>query len=441
MPQNKIVTAQNDRNIDVRGLNYVKFWKWEDDNWTEVNLQANYAVNNSQYAEPYMIIPASKGKFHVYLECDGQMAVKSVGGKADNSWRGLIAYDTSRRMWNVGNYKGCVFENYKKTDSFVLGHPDVEVNDCKFDRARGVEADWYASFQLTCDDDEGAWILYAPPIPKDSLYNYTVSYGEYTENMCEWGAVSISIDEDNGSTGNEVRIKPRRGMQMHWAEPEGPLVNKPLEESEVKQDHEKENSFEQTSQRQDYKTHGSVSEISEGGALVPVSWTGSDYGGGDEEYSPPASPPPPIDMIEAYKELDALRPPSPPGREMVSQPLPPRPPSPPATRDRTNLFKGLRKKFNQDKEDLRQLRFDLGKEPERAMTPQDVEKKFAELRARDRAADLQRRIGPSEPSDVDPWKGVRMGGSVSAADTRSRVSQTPSLTPSLGRGTLRGGKR
>nr|UYL94429.1 MAG: ORF5 [Chickpea chlorotic stunt virus] len=209
-------------------------WKWEDDNWMEVNLQANYAVNNSQYAEPYTIIPASKGKFHVYLECDGQMAVKSVGGKADNSWRGLIAYDTSRRMWNVGNYKGCVIENYKKTDSFVLGHPDVEVNDCKFDKARGVEADWYASFQLTCDDDEGAWILYAPPIPKDSLYNYTVSYGEYTENMCEWGAVSISIDEDNNSTGNEVRVKPSRGRQMCWAEPEGKLEEQPLETNEVK---------------------------------------------------------------------------------------------------------------------------------------------------------------------------------------------------------------
>lgn len=197
-----------------------------------------------------MVIPASKGKFHVYLECDGQMAVKSVGGKADNTWRGLIAYDTSRRMWNVGNYKGCVIENYKMNSTFVNGHPDVELNDCKFDKARGVEADWYASFQLTCDDDEGSWLLYAPPIPKDSLYNYTVSYGEYTENMCEWGAVSISIDEDNGSTGNEVSNYCRRGY-MRQSLPEGKLEQQPYVEDVDKINSWKENQSETSSDSED----------------------------------------------------------------------------------------------------------------------------------------------------------------------------------------------
>lgn len=211
-------------------MNFVKFDKWEDDSWTSVDLQANYSVNNSQYAEPYMVIPATKGKFHVYIEASGLMSVKSVGGKADNSCRGFIAYDTTRRAWNIGNWKGCIFENYQSKTQFVLGHPDLVINNCKFDKARGMEADWYASFQLSCDDDDGAWVLYAPPIPKDSLYNYTVSYGEYTENMCEWGTVSISIDEDN-QQGNNA-LKPQRG-EMLWSTPERELPGSQRQDSKT----------------------------------------------------------------------------------------------------------------------------------------------------------------------------------------------------------------
>lgn len=193
-------------------------YKWEDEKWDKVNLQAGYSRNDRRCMETYFVIPASRGKFHVYLEADGEFVVKHIGGDRDGNWLGNIAYDVSQRGWNIGDYKGCKISNYQSNTVFVAGHPDAEMNGKHFDAARAVEVDWFASFELTCDDEDGAWRIYPPPIQKDSSYNYTVSYGEYTEKYCEWGAVSVSIDEDN-STGTKSRIKPHKGAMM-WSDPE-----------------------------------------------------------------------------------------------------------------------------------------------------------------------------------------------------------------------------
>lgn len=192
-------------------------YKWEDEKWDKVNLQAGYSRNDRRCMETYLTIPADKGKFHVYLEADGEFVVKHIGGELDGSWLGNIAYDVSQRGWNIGNYKGCKITNYQSNTAFVAGHPDATMNGKSFDTARAVEVDWFASFELECDDEEGSWAIYPPPIQKDSSYNYTVSYGNYTEKYCEWGAISVSIDEDNN--GNEPRRIPRKGT-MAWSTPE-----------------------------------------------------------------------------------------------------------------------------------------------------------------------------------------------------------------------------
>lgn len=192
-------------------------YKWEDEKWDKVNLQAGYSRNDRRCMETYLTIPADKGKFHVYLEADGEFVVKHIGGDLDGSWLGNIAYDVSQRGWNIGNYKGCKIKNYQSNTTFVAGHPDASMNGKNFDSARAVEVDWFASFELECDDEEGSWAIYPPPIQKDSSYNYTVSYGNYTEKYCEWGAISVSIDENND--GSEPRRIPRKGA-MTWSSPE-----------------------------------------------------------------------------------------------------------------------------------------------------------------------------------------------------------------------------
>nr|QFP92658.1 P5 protein [Pepper vein yellows virus]QQZ00020.1 P5 protein [Pepper vein yellows virus] len=192
-------------------------YKWEDEKWDKVNLQAGYSRNDRRCMETYLTIPADKGKFHVYLEADGEFVVKHIGGDLDGSWLGNIAYDVSQRGWTIGNYKGCKIKNFQTNTTFVAGHPDAKMNGKTFDSARAVEVDWFASFELECDDEEGSWMIYPPPIQKDASYNYTVSYGNYTEKYCEWGAISVSIDEDN--EGYAPRRIPRKG-EMAWSDPE-----------------------------------------------------------------------------------------------------------------------------------------------------------------------------------------------------------------------------
>lgn len=199
----KISTAENDRDIVAKSFNYARFYKWEDDKWETVNLSAGFASNDSEKAQPYIIVPADKGKFQVYLECNGFQAVKSIGGKADGCWSGLVAYEATGPGWLVNQYVGCTITNYQSSMKFVCGHPDVELNGCKFKANRGVEADFYASFDLEADDDDSKWVLYAPDLRKDSDYNYVVSYGGYTDKICEIGSIAISIDEVNAEgSGN-----------------------------------------------------------------------------------------------------------------------------------------------------------------------------------------------------------------------------------------------
>lgn len=219
----KISSAANDQDIDVRPLNYVRMYKWTDDQWSTVNISAGYSSNTQASATPYLIIPGQKGKFKVYLECEGFLASKSIGGKADGCWNGFICYDPSAPCWRIGEYMGCKITNVQSSQNYVSGHPDAVVNNCALQTTRAVEADFWASFDLTCEDDDAKWLLFAPPVQKASGFNYVVSYGNYTDKVLELGSVSISIDEV-GSDSAKMSTCPRGGIVLRpgsLAEPLG----------------------------------------------------------------------------------------------------------------------------------------------------------------------------------------------------------------------------
>lgn len=218
-----MVSERNDHDIDVKPLSFITMYKWEDESWTSVKLSASYLQNDQVEATPYFLIPSSKGKFSVYIECEGFQAVKSIGGKADGCWGGLIAYNRKKDGWQARASAGTVLSNYRSTTTVINGHPDCEVNDCKFKPDRGVESDLICSFHLEAEDDS-YWALQAPPIQKSSDYNYVVSYGGYTEKSIEWGSVSISIDEVNQTAS----ASPWRGRARKLAILQETAVPPPL---------------------------------------------------------------------------------------------------------------------------------------------------------------------------------------------------------------------
>lgn len=179
-----------------------------------MTLSAGYSANNAQLATPYVLIPVEKGTHSVYIECEGDYAVKTIGGKADGCWNGIIAFDARRDGWMAREYAGVKMSNYKASCDFVCGHPDVVLNDCKFAASRGVECDFICSFHLEVEDD-GYFALQAPPIMKDSDFNYAVSYANYTEKLMEWGAINIQIDEVNpDSTYKSRRTMSKKGTRL-----------------------------------------------------------------------------------------------------------------------------------------------------------------------------------------------------------------------------------
>lgn len=194
-------SAENDRDVEVRALSTIDLYKFEDENWSTVHLRAGYSTNDRVHAQPYIVFPIEKGEFDVYIECEGFQAVKSIGGKADGSWEGLIAYSTSDSGWLVSEYVGVSITKYQSSTAFVGGHPDTRLNDCSFKQDRAVECDIVCSFRLSADSDNAKWLLYAPWIQKASEYNYIVSYGAYTEKTCELGSISVNIDEVNEQQG------------------------------------------------------------------------------------------------------------------------------------------------------------------------------------------------------------------------------------------------
>lgn len=195
MPTSIIKTRGNNEFLDVGPLNNVSMYFWKDEAWSVETLSAGYNLNNRDRATPFFCVPVEKGKYSVYIQCEGFKAVKAKGGSNDGRMNGFITDNSSQMGWRAYNYDGCVISNYKASNDRVLGHPDLKVNGCSFSDQL-VETDFYCSFHLEVAT-EGYFAIQAPPIEKDDHYNYVVSYANYTEKIMEWGSVSIAMDEVN----------------------------------------------------------------------------------------------------------------------------------------------------------------------------------------------------------------------------------------------------
>nr|QRW41685.1 MAG: hypothetical protein [Geolu virus] len=106
-------------------------------------------------------------------------------------------------------YSACKITNYLAAETVVYGHPDMKVNGCDV-TDQVVECDFSGSFHLEADGD-GYFAVQAPPVRKSDHYNFSVSYGNFTDKFLELGTVSISIDEVNSnSSGRNRGLRPRR---------------------------------------------------------------------------------------------------------------------------------------------------------------------------------------------------------------------------------------
>nr|UYL94462.1 MAG: ORF5 [Guiyang Paspalum paspaloides solemo-like virus 1] len=168
---------------------------WKDEAWSVETLSAGYSINNRERATPFFLVPVEKGKYSVYVQCEGFKAVKAKGGSNDGRMSGFITDNSGQAGWRAYNYDGCVISNYKASNDRVQGHPDLKVNGCSF-TDQLVETDFYCSFHLEVAT-EGYFGVQAPPIEKSDHYNYVVSYANFTEKVMEWGSVSIAMDEVN----------------------------------------------------------------------------------------------------------------------------------------------------------------------------------------------------------------------------------------------------
>jgi hypothetical protein len=168
---------------------------WKDESWSIEKLSAGYRVNNRDRAIPYLLIPVEKGKYSVFIQCEGFKAVKAKGGTNDGKMSGFICDNVNLQGWRAYAYTGCSISNYKTADSNVPGHPDMRVNNCSF-TDQLVERDFSCSFHLEVPQ-QGYFGLEAPPIEKSDHFNFVVSYANFTEKIMEWGSVSIAIDEVN----------------------------------------------------------------------------------------------------------------------------------------------------------------------------------------------------------------------------------------------------
>lgn len=195
MPTSIVKTRGNNEFCDVGPLNNVSMYFWKDEAWSVETLSAGYSINNRDRATPFFLVPVEKGKYSVYIQCEGFKAVKAKGGSNDGRMSGFITDNPSQAGWRAYNYDGCVISNYKASNDRVQGHPDLKVNGCSFSDQL-VETDFYCSFHLEVAT-EGYFGLQAPPIEKDDHYNYVVSYANFTEKVMEWGSVSIAMDEVN----------------------------------------------------------------------------------------------------------------------------------------------------------------------------------------------------------------------------------------------------
>nr|UJQ88490.1 MAG: ORF5 [Bean leafroll virus] len=185
----------------------------ENANWT--NVEARWYSNNNVKATPMFIFPVPQGKWSVEVSTEGYQPTSSTTDPNNGKCDGLIAYsdDDKTDVWNVGVQKNLTISNNKADNTWKYGHPDLEINSCKFNNRQVLERDAYISFHVETTGPNASFFLVAPPVQKTARYNYAVSYGAWTDRMMEFGSVTVALDEhlEGGNSSRYIRKTPRPG--------------------------------------------------------------------------------------------------------------------------------------------------------------------------------------------------------------------------------------
>nr|AZF99034.1 orf5 [Ullucus polerovirus 1] len=174
--------------------------------YTNVN-SAVYSQNNLQVV-PMYYIDVPEGEWSVDISTEGYQASSSTSDPNRGKSDGFIAYSNdSDGIWNVGQAENIEISKLWNENTYREAHPDLEVNGCHFRDHQLIERDATISFHASAKSN-ARFFLIGPPIQKQEKYNYTISYGEWTDRSLELGLISVVLDEHLESSMRSVNKRP-----------------------------------------------------------------------------------------------------------------------------------------------------------------------------------------------------------------------------------------
>nr|QGW58138.1 CP read-through protein [Potato leafroll virus] len=233
-----IQARENDDQIILGSLGSQRMKYIEDENQNYTNISSEYYSQSSMQAVPMYYFNVPKGQWSVDISCEGYQPTSSTSDPNRGRSDGMIAYSNADSdYWNVGEADGVKISKLRNDNTYRQGHPELEINSCHFREGQLLERDATISFHVEAPTD-GRFFLVGPAIQKTAKYNYTISYGDWTDRDMELGLITVVLDEHLEGTGsaNRVRRPPREGHTYVASprEPEGkPVGNKPRDETPI----------------------------------------------------------------------------------------------------------------------------------------------------------------------------------------------------------------
>lgn len=232
-----IQARENDDQILLRSMGLQRMKYIEDENQNYTNIDSQFYSQSNVNAVPMYYFNVPKGTWSVDISCEGYQPTSSTTDPNRGRSDGLIAYSNSDSdYWNVGEADGVKISNLRNDNTYRQGHPDLEINSCHFRDGQLLERDATISFHVEAPDD-GRFFLIGPAIQKTAKYNYTISYGEWTDRDMELGLITVVLDEHlEGSGSGNLARRERRSLHQHCKSlyaPEGPPENKPWDDNQI----------------------------------------------------------------------------------------------------------------------------------------------------------------------------------------------------------------
>jgi len=206
IPKVTIKARQNDDAITVGSLGKQRMHYIENERQYNTNIDSAWYSQTQLKSTPMFYFDVPEGEWSVDVTCEGAQASKSTTepnkGKAD----GLIAYtDVADDGWGLGGSYNVQVSSYQNDGSWLYGHPDLEVNSCHFKNSQCLERDAVISCHLKTTGPNAQIFVIAPPIQKQAKYNYTISYGEWTDRLLDLGQLTVVFDEVDATGSAHMR--------------------------------------------------------------------------------------------------------------------------------------------------------------------------------------------------------------------------------------------